>query len=241
MRRTFLTITALGVLLTLNSCDDNRSRVVQSEQDNRELEGTATTDSSGFTNNLDRPSNTDTANTMGSGSVNAATGNYGADSRVSESAMNAQRTSTTGDAMGFMQEAAAGNLTEITTSQLALKISTNAEIKRFAEMMIKHHQTSNGELKALAVDNNVQLPTQPKPEQKTEYDKLTTMTGSAFDRAYVDLQVRSHKQTVAKFEDAAAALGDLGVQAYATKTLPVVQAHLDRIVQMQGKMGSNPQ
>ena len=241
MPQKIVVLVATGLFLSLSSCEDNRSRVVQSEQDNRELEGTATTDSSGFTNNLDRPSNTDTANTMGSNTVNAATGNYSGDADSSQSALNTQRTSTTGDAEGFMREAAYGNQTEITTSQLALKISTNAEVKRFAQMMMTEHQKNTAELKALAVANNVQLPTEPKKESKAEYDKLASMTGNAFDRAYVDAQVRSHQQTVAKFKDAVDAMGDLDVKGYAIKTLPTVQRHLDMIVAMQEKMGSNAQ
>jgi putative membrane protein len=235
MRRFFLSIPVL-VLLTLSACNDNASRQVQSEQDGREQEGNMPTDSSGYTNNLDRPSNPDSTNQMGSTAVNSSTGQYTADSIASGGK---GRVQTTGDAEAFLREAAVANLTEIRSSELARKTSSNAEVKRFAEMMIAHHQKNMAELKPLAARNGVVLPTDLTPEKKQELGKLTTATGSAFDRAYVDLQVKAHQQTVGKFETIGASIGDTDVNAYVEKTLPVVRHHLQLAEALQGKMGKS--
>ncbi len=222
----------LAGVLACSACTDNRSKQVTSEQDGRAMEGTAPTDSTGLTNNLNDSTKSDSAVTAGDVSTNPATGAYsdraGADKTAS-------RTSTTGEAEAFLRDAAVGNLTEIESSDLAMKTSSNAEIRRFAGMMIADHQKNEGELKTLATTNNVVLPTSLTPDKKQEVDKLRTQTGPAFDRGYVALQVKAHQQTVAKFESAALAIGDPDVKNYAAKSLPVLRQHLKTITDLEAK------
>lgn len=238
MQRVLFSATALALLLLVSSCESNRDRQVQSEQDGRELEGNTPTDSSGLTNNLDRPSNPDSTNEMGSTSANNATGQYTGDTSATRSDL---RTSTTGDAAAFLQEVAVGNLLEIRSSEMAKKTSTNAEVRRFADGMIADHQKNMAELKPLAQRNNVVLPTDLTPEKKREVSQLQSMTGSAFDRAYVDLQLKAHQQTVAKFETVGQSLGDTDVRAFVDKSLPVLRNHLTMVSNMQDKMGKAAQ
>jgi len=197
------------------------------------MEGTAPTDSTGLTNNLNDSAKTDSAVTAGNVSTNPATGSYSDRTRADKTT---SRTSTTGEAEAFLRDAAVGNLTEIESSQLALKASSNAEIRRFAGMMVAEHQKNNGELKTLAATNNVVLPTLLTPDKKQEVDKLQPLTGSAFDRGYVSLQVKAHQQTVAKFESAAQAIGDTDVKKYAAKSLPVLRQHLKMITELESKL-----
>jgi len=233
MKRIVFSATALAVLLNFSACESNRDRQVQSEQDGREIEGNTPTDSSGLTNNLDRPSNPDSANEMGAGSVNSSTGNYTGDTTLRTGDA---RTSTTGDAAAFLQEAAVGNLLEIRSSELAKRTSTNTEIRRFADMMLADHQKNMAELKPLAQRNNVVLPNDLTPEKKQELNKLTSANGAAFDRAYLDLQLKAHQQTVGKFETVGQSLGDTDVRAFVDKSLPVLRKHLDMVSTMSDKM-----
>ncbi|MBC7893507.1 MAG: DUF4142 domain-containing protein [Sphingobacteriaceae bacterium] len=222
----------LAGLLTFSACTDNRSKTVTSEQDNRAMEGTAPTDSTGLTDNLNDSAKTDSAVTAGNVSTNPATGSYSDGAGATKTA---SRTSTTGEAAAFLRDAAISNLTEIESSQLALKASSNAEIRRFAGMMVADHQKNNGELKTLAATNNVVLPTSLTPDKMEEIAELRTSVGPAFDRAYVALQVKAHQQTVAKFESAAQAIGDTDVKNYATKSLPVLRQHLKLITDLEAK------
>lgn len=233
MHRILFSATALALLLTVTSCESNRDRQVHSEQDGREQEGNTTTDSSGLTNNLDRPSNPDSTNEMGSTATNPATGQYSGDTSATRGAL---RTSTTGDAAAFLQDVAVGNMVEIRSSEMARKTSKNAEVRRFAEMMIADHQKNMNELKPLAQLNTVVLPNDLTPEKKREVAQLTAMTGSAFDRAYVNLQLKSHQQTVARFETIGQSLGDTDVRAFVDKSLPVLRNHLKMVSDMQDKM-----
>jgi putative membrane protein len=56
---------------------------------------------------------------------------------------------------------------------------------------------------------------------------LGTLTGPAFDRAYILHLVRVHEGVVAQFTKAASS-GAPDIAAYAERTLPLLQDHLDR-------------
>lgn len=238
MKRILFSATALVFLLNFSACESNRDRQVQSEQDGREIEGNASTDSSGLTNNLDRPSNPDSANEMGSTSTNNATGQYSGDTSLTTGD---RRTSTTGDAAAFLQDVAVGNLLEIRSSEVAQKTSGNAEIRRFAAMMIADHQKNMAELKPLAQRNSVVLPNDLTPEKKRELTQLASATGAAFDRAYLDLQLKAHQQTVGKFETVGQSLGDTDVRAYVDKSLPVLRSHLKMVSDLHDKRSNAAQ
>lgn len=63
----------------------------------------------------------------------------------------------------FMEVMTMSNLTEITTSQLALKKSSNAEVRAFAQTMINHHTKAQAELEALAAKKGCAWPTSREP------------------------------------------------------------------------------
>lgn len=238
MKRILFSAPVLALLLTFSACESNRDRQAQTEQDGREIEGSAPTDSSGLTNNLDRPSDPDPANEMGAGSVNPSTGNYATDTTLGGAD---GRTSTTGDAAAFLQETAVGNLLEIRSSELAKRTSTNAEIRRFADLMLADHQKNLAKLKPLAQRNNVVLPNDLTPEKKQEMNKLTAATGVAFDRAYLDLQLKAHQQTVGTFETVGRSLGDTDVRAFVDQSLPVLRNHLRMVSTLHDKMAKAAQ
>ena len=64
---------------------------------------------------------------------------------------------------------------------------------------------------------------------------LRGLTGNAFDRRYMQMMVRDHEQAVALFTSAAQS-DDVQVRAYATQTLPVLQAHLTRARNISSKV-----
>src|SRR5215204_6234316 len=59
----------------------------------------------------------------------------------------------------FWSKAAQGGMAEVELAKLALQKSTNADVKKFAQMMVTDHTKANDELKALAAKKNVTLPT----------------------------------------------------------------------------------
>jgi putative membrane protein len=150
-------------------------------------------------------------------------------------ATNMRSDTKTGDT-GFLTEAAQGGMAEVELGKLASTKATNPDVKKFAQQMITDHSKANNELKELAAKKNFSVPTELSPKHKSLMDKLNGLSGADFDKAYVDAMVDDHKEDVEAFKDQSEDGKDADVKAWAGKTLPTLQMHLDMIKGIQSKM-----
>jgi len=131
----------------------------------------------------------------------------------------------TGDA-NFAVKAAAGGMTEIAKSKLAVAQSSNAKIKDFANMMITDHGAAGDKLAAIAKAKSIALPTGPDSTQQNQINDLSKKTGKDFDKAYVDQMVKDHKMTLDMFKNEEKMVKDTSLKSFVISTIPVVQHHL---------------
>jgi putative membrane protein len=135
-----------------------------------------------------------------------------------------------------MAEAASGGMTEVELGKIASSKAQNAEVKKFAEMMVTDHTKAGDDLKALAVKKNITLPTTPNATHQATIKKFQSMSGAEFDKAYVDDMLEDHEKDVAEFEKQSQSNPDADVKAFAAKTLPTLKKHLDAIKALHAKM-----
>jgi putative membrane protein len=126
----------------------------------------------------------------------------------------------------FMAKAAQSDMTEIQTSQLALKRSQNPQVKQFAQEMIQQHTQSSRKLKPLAAQKGVTLPKSLGAENQALLTQLTKLSGTQFDQAYMSGQAKAHAKTQAVYQTELKQGQDTSVKAFASQVLPVVTAHL---------------
>jgi putative membrane protein len=138
--------------------------------------------------------------------------------------------------MKFAKEAALGGMTEVSASQLAVDKAVDPDVKAFGQHMIDDHSKANDELKALAQKKSMSIPMALDSSHQKTIDKLTSQTGTDFDKAYVKQMVSDHKDTVALFEKESQKGDDPDLKMWAAKTLPTLQAHLSMIEDIQQKM-----
>jgi len=136
----------------------------------------------------------------------------------------------------FATKAAVGGMTEVTLGKIALEKSSNAKIKDFATMMVTDHGKANAELMALAKTKNITLPADVDADHQKKIDELKQKTGADFDKAYVDAMVDGHKKTLTLMQDEAKDGKDADLKAFAAKTAPIVQMHLDAINKIHDSM-----
>lgn len=177
---------------------------------------------------------TNDRNSVGSNSNSRTTSVNNA--TVSNNTMNMPNKDLMADAGDFMMKAAQGGMAEVELGKLAQTKSQNADVKKFAQMMIEDHSNANTELKALATKKSVTLPAEVNAEQKASAEKLKTLSGAEFDKAYVETMVSDHKKTLALFEKQVEAGNDVDASGFASKTLPKIKAHLETIQGIQAKM-----
>ncbi|RZL09335.1 MAG: DUF4142 domain-containing protein [Rubrivivax sp.] len=129
--------------------------------------------------------------------------------------------------VAFLKQAAQNGHAEIEGSKLALSKGTHAQVKAFAQQMVDDHTKASQELSALATDKGVELPSEPSLAQKAKLKLLAQRDGESFDRHYAEsVGVAAHEDTVKLFKKAAAQAKDADVKAFATKTLPTLEQHL---------------
>jgi len=137
----------------------------------------------------------------------------------------------------FVREAAIGGMAEVELGQLGVKNASSADVKQFAQRMVDDHSKANDELKSLASQKNVTLPTALDAKHKAVHDKLAKLQGAAFDSAYMADMVKDHDADVAAFQREAKSGKDADVKAWAAKTLPTLQEHQKQAKDIKAKLG----
>ncbi|WP_135396847.1 DUF4142 domain-containing protein [Hymenobacter metallicola] len=136
----------------------------------------------------------------------------------------------------FLMTAASSNLLEIQMGQMAVQKSTNADVKKFGQMMVDHHTKATQELKTVAAPLGVTLPQTMMPVHQAMADRLMNKTGKAFDEDYMDAMEMAHKMDVAMFEVKSKGAQTPAVQSFATKALPMLRSHHTMADQIEKKV-----
>ncbi len=128
----------------------------------------------------------------------------------------------------FVKEAAISDMFEIQSSQLAQERG-NASEKPFAATMVKDHQKTSEDIKAMVSSGDVkaELPTALDSSHQSSLDKLKSLKGADFSSRYDSDQVSGHKDAVSLFERYAKGGENAKLKDWADKTLPTLRHHLE--------------
>ena len=146
---------------------------------------------------------------------------------LASSSVFAQGTSEKGpvsDAL-FAAAAADGGMAEVMMAEMGVKKATNPELKKFSEHMVEAHTKVNSQLKAMAAQKGIALPTTVGVGHQFSAQSLAGLSGEDFDHAYSHAQMIGHMSTIAAFKAEAERGQDPEVKAWAAKTLPALEEH----------------
>jgi len=129
----------------------------------------------------------------------------------------------------FVMRAAQGGMTEVELGKVASEKASSSQVKDFGARMVKDHTQANDELKGIAQKKGITLSSTLDARHQGQVDKLSKLSGSAFDKAYVTNQVRAHEATVKLFQQEAQSGQDADLKAFASRTLPTLQQHCSSI------------
>jgi putative membrane protein len=132
----------------------------------------------------------------------------------------------------FIQAAAQGGMTEVKLGELAASTGQRDDVKQFGQRMVKDHGGINDDLKALAAQKGVTLPDSLDAEHQGIVDKMSALSGSDFDNAYIAGMIKDHKADAKGFKAESSATTDADVKGFVDKTIPVVNEHLKLITAM---------
>ena len=127
----------------------------------------------------------------------------------------------------FLQQAASGGRAEVALGRMAANKAASPEVREFAERMVKDHGDANGELMDLAKRKGVSVTTRLDAKDESLVDRLGSLSGPEFDRAYMRAMLADHQDEMAAFEHQASAGSDPDVKAFAQRMLPALRQHLE--------------
>jgi putative membrane protein len=191
-----------------------------------------------------KPAST-TANDTASAAGNAASETAGAaGSAVNKAqdatgaAVGATSAATMGshDTGAFVSNASQSDMYEIEAAKIAQTRSKNPDIKAFAKQMITDHTALMNSMKPLAQAAG-QTPADKLDQRRQGFiDNLKSASDADFDKTYVDQQVAAHEEALSLMQGYAKDGSDAGLKGGASKAIPKVQMHLDKIKSIQASM-----
>ena len=139
---------------------------------------------------------------------------------------NSNKTVSSADS-AFSPMAAMSNYAEVSAGQLALTRSSDSSVLAFANRMIADHTKAQDSLKLVASQYGLRAPDSLNYEQAAVAAQLQTLTGRAFDSAYIFSELDGHVKTIALLNDEKVNGTNSALKQYVDTYLPAVQMHYD--------------
>ena len=133
--------------------------------------------------------------------------------------------------LAFLKKASQGGMMEVKLAQLAQQKAASEEVKEYAKKLEADHSKANEELKKIATERGVDLPSDLGPHQ-AHIAKFEKLSGEAFDRAYAKAQVQHHRKDISEFQKQTDRSLDSMVKQFASSQVPVLQEHLKQAEQL---------
>lgn len=126
---------------------------------------------------------------------------------------------------------------EIRTSQQAKSKKVTAAALDYANMMVAHHSANLAATRKLmggaSAMNSASVKQLVAMARQAEA-QLATLSGTAYERAYVDRMVLDHQMALQMLDASMGVARDAAARAHLTATRQAVQQHLDRARTLQG-------
>ncbi len=136
----------------------------------------------------------------------------------------------------FLTFAAQADQNEIAVSKLAVTKATNPAVTAFAQKMVDEHTKMTDSMKPFADSWGLTPPSGPDADHQKDIDKLNSLSGADFDKAYMSDMVSDHAKALSKFTTEAKDTKDVKFQAAVIKGKTAVAAHKNMAYDLKKKL-----
>jgi putative membrane protein len=183
-------------------------------------------------------SSTSEAPTMNGANPGAASSPHQHETMRNESKAGTEAAMTAGATpQKFVEMAAQDGMAEVGLAKLALKKSSNDEVKQFAQKMEQDHEQANEQLSSIAKSKGLTVPEKLDAKHEAMMKMLSAKSGKAFDQAYAEHMAKDHSKAVALFQGAEQS-SDPQLSAFAKKTLPTLEEHKQLADNLNASVGT---
>ncbi len=138
----------------------------------------------------------------------------------------------------FMIHAYQGNLGEIKLGKLAMQRAKDPMVKMVAQTIVLEHSIANRDLGGHFKEMGMPLPKDAGIAAAALYEKMTTLRGSAFDKAYIGAQVGGHEAAVVLYSHEVDSGKNATAKAYAKNKLPGILGHTAMLYETAAKVNA---
>jgi putative membrane protein len=134
----------------------------------------------------------------------------------------------------FLREAASANLMEVTLGRVAQSRGSDTRVKDFGGRMVTDHSNLQQQLNTFTSTYGIGFTPGLTAQQQQDVNRLQSLSGSEFDRAYITMMVQHHQNDVYNFENESRDADSPRVRELATASLPVLRQHLSLAQRVAG-------
>jgi len=129
----------------------------------------------------------------------------------------------------FVAKVSQGGGFEVLASKMAVDKAVAQDVKDFATSEVHDHTLVGDKLKAISAKEGIAIDGQPNAEFKMKLDRLSALSGSPFDSAYMSEMAAIHAKDGAAFAKEAREGESPAYRAFAAETHKIVQRHIGAI------------
>lgn len=134
----------------------------------------------------------------------------------------------------FLDYAAEDNQAEIQLCLSAEKRAHDPALKAFARLMVNDHVAIESRLAALGDELRAGMPDGIGKEGEQTRAKLAPLQGEAFERQFMQAQIKDHSDDIEKFSQELEDTQNARIRQFATETVPILKQHLALARAVQG-------
>ena len=102
--------------------------------------------------------------------------------------------------------------------------------------MIEQHGHANDWLAHIAEEDGIALPHELDQQQKSARAHFVGLSGSAFDRDYIQNQIQAHRHAISLLQSEAQSAQATNLKRFATDLLPMFQQHLQMAQEVDARL-----
>ena len=135
------------------------------------------------------------------------------------------------------------NQVDIDAGKLAASVASNPEVKKFGQQMVTDHTGVNKQAVALVTRLKVMPEDNPTSQSlkkggEDNVQNLKTLSGAAFDRAYIEHEVAYHQQVIDALDKTLIpSAQNAELKSLLVSVRPAFVAHLEHAKMVQAKVG----
>jgi putative membrane protein len=139
----------------------------------------------------------------------------------------------------FVNQAAVINMAEIELGKMAESKAGNSDVKAFAKKMVEDHGKAQKELEQLVKQEKGKMPKELDQTHKDLKDKLSKLSGSEFDKQYMEAMAKGHEKAVSLFEKESKDSEQTEIGKWAGQTLATLREHHQEAMRIAKEVGAN--